>query len=103
VKVIYSAPNLALAGYVKQALEDNGIRCRLRNEFLAGAMGELPPIECWPQVCIDDAALEAQALALVDELLTAGDRPGPSWRCGGCGELIEGHFAACWQCGQAQD
>lgn len=103
MKVIYSHANLALAGYVQGVLADHGIECRLRNQFLAGVAGELPPVECWPQVVVDDDRLEAQAKALVEELLREADhRPLPEWRCPGCGELIEGQFTACWSCGANQ-
>lgn len=99
MKVIYSHNNLALAGYVQGVLADSGIECRLRNQYLAGVAGELPPVECWPQVVVDDDRLEAQAKALVEELMSAADQPAAEWRCGGCGEMIEGQFTACWNCG----
>jgi two-component system, NtrC family, response regulator HydG len=32
-----------------------GIQSELRNQYLAGAMGELPMMETWPQLYVDDA------------------------------------------------
>lgn len=100
MKVVYSAANLALVGYVKGVLEDSGIPCRMRNEFLSGVAGELPPIECWPQVVIDDHSLEERAREIVEELMSAADRAGAPWRCRGCGETIEAQFTDCWNCGR---
>ena len=99
MKVIYSHANLALAGYVQGVLQDAGIPCRLGNQYLAGVAGELPPVECWPQVVVDDDRLEAKAKALVEELLREAAQPLPEWRCASCGEMIEGQFTACWNCG----
>ena len=31
-----------------------GIQCELRNQYLAGAMGDLPMMETWPQLYVDD-------------------------------------------------
>jgi len=54
MKSVYSAANFSLVGVFRSILEGNGIRCWIRNEYLSAGMGELPPIECWPQLCVDD-------------------------------------------------
>ena len=55
------------AGRVRSLLEANGIETFMKNEFLSGALGELPFQEVAPQVFImREADLEA-ALRLIAE------------------------------------
>ena len=104
MKVVYSASNLVMVAHYRSLLESNGVPCRIRNEFLAGAAGELPPVECWPQLCVDDH-VESRARAVLKAMIEAPQGSGAeaSWTCGGCGELIEGQFTECWQCGGSRD
>ena len=53
------------AGRVQSLLESHGIRTFMKNEFLSGALGELPFLEVAPQVFI----LDAQDLARSSQLL----------------------------------
>ena len=99
MKIVYSAQNIAVVGIYKSILEGNGIGCRIRNEFLTAAMGELPPIECWPQLCVEDEDYP-EALRVLEEALSPTETG--SWRCGSCGEEVEGGFGECWKCGSAR-
>jgi hypothetical protein len=47
---VYAAPTMAMVAHVRAVLEGEGIACVVRNEFLGAGAGELPPIECWPEV-----------------------------------------------------
>jgi hypothetical protein len=80
---------------VRNLLIAAGIDCELRNQYLAGALGDLPMMETWPQLYVDDAdelpALRALARA---EAVPAGD----AWTCPGCGEVLEPQFTSCWRC-----
>jgi hypothetical protein len=98
MKTVYSAPNITLVSIFRNILEEHGITCWIKNEFLSAGTGELPPIECWPQLCVDDDDVPA-AQQLVDEALSAGNAPRIAWRCDACGEDIEGQFTECWKCG----
>lgn len=99
MKTVYSASNLALVSLFRAILEGYGIDCWIKNEFLSAGVGEIPPIECWPQLCVnDDDYVEAQRI--VDETLSEKDLP--VWQCASCGELIEGQFTACWRCGKSR-
>ncbi len=42
---------------------------------------------------------QERARALVESVLALGDEPATDWRCGSCGEPVEGQFTACWSCG----
>jgi Putative prokaryotic signal transducing protein len=102
MKKLYSAQDLLMLGHLKSVLEARGIDCVLRNMHLTAAMGELPPIECWPElwVCEDEQYGAAQAV------LTRAFAPlksvQKSWQCGHCGEVIEGQFLECWNCGSSR-
>jgi hypothetical protein len=95
MKTVYSASNITLVSIFRNILDSHGFRCWIKNEFLSAAIGELPPIECWPQLCVDDADFQ-EAKRIMAEALSGEDLP--PWKCDSCGEEIEGQFAACWKC-----
>ncbi len=64
---VYTAQAIAIVGNVKNVLEANGIPCVLRNEFLSAGQGELPPIECWPEVWVAYDSDAERAKQLVAE------------------------------------
>jgi hypothetical protein len=95
---VYSAPNITLVSIIRSLLERHGINCWVENEFISAGMGDIPPIECWPQLCVEEndlpEATRVVAMALAPETQAA-------WRCETCGEEIEGQFAQCWKCGRS--
>lgn len=93
---VYSGSDPLLAGYLKELLEQHQIACLLKNAFLSGGAGELPPTEAWPELWVDE-----EDAARAQEIL-AGQlqgEPQPDWVCRRCGEAVEGQFAQCWNCG----
>ncbi len=99
MKKLYSAQNLNLPAWLKAVLEEQGIVCIIRNEYLAGGAGELPPTDCWPELWLVDDERYAEARKLVSALLEAP--PERKVRtCPGCGERVEPQFGACWRCGR---
>ena len=85
-------------GYLKSVLDDAGIGCVIKNERLAGALGEIPFLECWPGLWVVDERDLARARQLI-QVAQAAAEPGKDWQCQNCGETIEGQFLTCWQCG----
>ena len=102
MKVVYSSPNLALVVHFRALLESEGIACRIRNEYLAGAAGELPPVECWPELCVEEAR-EESARRIIASATSDAVPALPAWTCTGCGELIESQFTDCWNCGRSRN
>ena len=94
MKLVYSSYNLAAVHHARNVLDAAGIRAVVKNQYLASAMGELPPAECQPQLWVLDDADATRA----ERLLVAGEPSGPSWRCE-CGETLGGQFTQCWSCG----
>lgn len=102
MKKVYSTQLIPLAGHVKAILEGQGIECILKNDFLAGAAGELPPIECWPEVWIMEDAQYDEAMAIVAATTGSDAGSGQTWTCPQCHEELEGQFTNCWKCGAGQ-
>lgn len=96
---VYTCDNLMYAGLVKSRLEENGIACLMKNESLTGGIGELPPIECWPEVWITDDDDRAMAERIVQSMTGENGGETTPWQCE-CGEHIEGQFTGCWHCGR---
>ena len=89
------APNLAIATLWAHALREEGLAVSVQREYLGAVVGQLPPDQCLPEVWIeDDAQFDAATRALRD----LQNRPQRRWHCS-CGELVEGGFEQCWQCG----
>lgn len=101
MKKVHSADNAVDVGLLTAILEDNGISCLVKNQNLGGAMGEIPPLECWPEIWVTHDADYQRALDIVEESLKTPAGKAEDWHCI-CGELIESQFTACWSCGCEQ-
>lgn len=100
MKLLRRCDHVLQATHYANALRAAGIRCDVRNTTLSGAIGDIPWLECAPQVWIRDDADEARARALLEELARPSDAP--PWRCLQCNETIEPQFGECWNCGSAR-
>lgn len=97
---VFRSELLAEVGHFRNVLEQAGIACMIRNDKLSGGLGEIPFLECLPELwVIEDRQVEA-AKALIARHSEPSDS-GESWRCSHCGEMSEAQFAVCWQCGHA--
>lgn len=96
MKRVYRAASLLQVAHARNLLIAAGIRCELRNQYLAGAMGDLPMMETWPQLFVDDAD---ERLALGALARAAAAPVGAPWICANCGEHLEPQFTQCWRCG----
>ena len=99
MKKLYSAQDPLMIGHLKNVLENQGIDCVIKNTYLASAVGELPPIECWPELWVVEDALYSMAAETLDKALAPLGSVKKPWRCGKCGEEVEGQFTECWNCG----
>jgi hypothetical protein len=94
MKRVFSSHDRVAAHHARNLLETEGICSEVRNEFLASAMGELPPAECQAEVWVREADADRAAAIL--------RRPaprGPDWQCRNCGEGSGPQFTQCWSCG----
>ena len=97
MKKVYSSVNWVMNGYIHSLLEKQGISCIVRNQYLSGALGELPVTECWPEIWVNDDADAELAIEIIDSLTSEPANTRGSWHCN-CGEWIEGQFLCCWNC-----
>ena len=97
MKLVFTHANLALVVQTGAYLEQQGIHCVLRNEFASGAIGELAPIDAWPELWVSRARDADRALQLVEELATAPEAP--EWTCRHCNNSSPDSFERCWHCG----
>jgi hypothetical protein len=101
MKRVYTAESLVQVIHVRNLLQAEGIAAELRNERLGGALGEIPFLEAWPELWVDELDFE-RAQELVQLELHSHGVAEPPWTCAGCGEQVEGQFTECWQCGRAR-
>lgn len=100
MKRLLQAPNLALATLWADQLTGAGIKASVQRAYASGIAGHVPPDQCLPEVWVHDDDQLDEARALVD----AWHRlPEQRWACRGCGEIVEGPFEQCWNCGAMRD
>jgi len=98
MKRVFRAESLVQVAHARNVLVTAGIPCEMRNQYLAGAMGDLPMLETWPQLYVDDADEQIALRALAR---AAAEPVGAPWICDECGEELEPQFTSCWRCGTA--
>ncbi len=96
MKRVYRAASLLQVAHARNVLITAGIRCELRNQYLAGALGDLPMLETWPQLYVEDAD-ERFALSVLAR--ASAVTSGSPWICDACHEQLEPQFTCCWRCG----
>ncbi len=96
MKLVYTHPSNIVVAQARISLDLAGIKSVLRNEYAAGAMGELAPIDVWPELwVVRDRDYERAALLLAQsraEIVEA------DWHCGRCGRDSPATFDLCWHC-----
>jgi hypothetical protein len=93
------APNVALATLWADLLQQQGgIHTSVQRAYHSAIAGEIPPDQALPEVWVLDDAMLEPARALLDQLRHLPTR---HWLCHGCGEVVDGPFEECWNCGAA--
>jgi len=96
MKRLASAPNLALATLWADQLRDAGFEVSVQRAYASGIAGEIPPDQSLPEVWLADEAQWARARAALEAIRHPVSQ---RWICRQCGELIDGPFWQCWNCG----
>lgn len=100
MKLLARADNSLQASIWADTLRAADIRCEVRNTALSGALGQIPFLECAPQLWIERDHDEPRAHEILQQLKQPTH--GPLWKCIACGEHSEPQFGSCWQCGAAR-
>ncbi len=98
MKLIYTSQDRLLVWHIKNKLELSGFDCHIRNEYAAGAVGDIAPIETWPEVWIDDEYRYDEALKILESTILNPKNTGVDWTCPECGESNASSFEFCWNC-----
>ena len=99
MKKIYASQDKLMVGHIRNLLENQGLVCFTKNEFLTCASGEIPLNECWPEIWIAEDSHYEKAKKIVDEALSSKYPVGRKWVCPSCGEKHGSQFTECWNCG----
>ncbi len=98
MKRVWSGSSLPDTAHFKNLLEHAGVACVIKNHELSGGLGDLPVLDCAPEIWVLDGREAERAEALIRDSVRplAGAAP---WLCPQCGEDNEPQFAACFRCG----
>ncbi|MFQ5682294.1 MAG: DUF2007 domain-containing protein [Candidatus Binatia bacterium] len=99
MRKVYTTQDTLMIGHLKNVLKTRGIDCVIRNLYLTGATGQLPPIECWPELWVVNDVRYLEAQDVLKRALAPIKIVRKPWTCARCGEESEGQFAECWNCG----
>jgi hypothetical protein len=97
MRKIHTAESIIEIAHLRNVLVTAGIRCQIRNDRLVGALGEIPFIDCWPELWLVNEGDALRAKGLINDELRP-PQPREPWTCAQCGEIIEGQFSECWHC-----
>ena len=98
MKRVFRSALLIDVAHARNLLLSAGIGSELRNQYVAGALGELPMLEAWPQLFVEDDD-ELPALRALSRATKS--QAGTPWICERCAEHSEPQFTHCWRCGAA--
>jgi hypothetical protein len=98
LRKVHTADSILEIAHLRNVLESEGIACVIRNDRLGGAIGEIPFVECWPELWIVENGYAIKARDLIAAVHGAGAVRGEDWQCERCGERIEAQFEECWHC-----
>ena len=102
MKKVYSAKDPLMVAHLRNVLATFGIHAVTRKLDLSSAAGELPPIECWPELWIMNDEKLARAKSIIRKTLAPLESVKKPWSCAACGEEVEGQFTECWSCGRSR-
>lgn len=102
MKRVHVSEALAEVVHFRNLLEQADILCFVKNEQLSGGVGDIPFLECLPELWVARDEDYDRAVELIAEV--RAERPAArEWTCRACGETNEGQFAACWRCGRLDE
>jgi len=95
MKLLYSNENRFIVSNIQNIIENSGIDINLKNEFIAGAAGDLAPLDTWMEIWVDDKDY-TRAINIINALELNNNLN--DWVCNSCHEKNSSSFEICWQC-----
>jgi len=68
MKQLWTGNDPVKLAILRSELDAKGIRFSVRNECLRAAMGEIPPIETWPELWVEDDECFHLAQVILDDI-----------------------------------
>ncbi len=96
MKLIFAHENRFIVNNIKNIIENAGIKTLFKNEYIAGAAGDLSPLDTWLELWVDEDSEYDKAIQLIKEINTADNTS--NWECSYCHEKNPTSFEICWQC-----
>jgi putative signal transducing protein len=96
MKLVYTHPTHILVAQARSSIELAGIECIIRNEYASGAIGELAPIDAWPELWVAHDRDFEGAIQVIEQLHTQVQEA--DWKCEKCGMASPATFDWCWKC-----
>ena len=100
MKRVFTSPDIAELGLLKNILQKAGIHCVEINEQMAQTIPS-PPFQA--ELWVENEAEYGDAVALMEEWLNPTQTTGAPWTCSRCGEKLAIQFSKCWKCGTKRD
>lgn len=95
MKKLLSNENLFVIQNIRQILEQAGIPCSIKNEFVTSGSGELPHFEVWPELWSIRDSDHQKAEKIIQDI---NDSDLEEWTCDSCKEINVNSFDFCWNC-----
>lgn len=118
MKLIYTHENRFFVSNAKNILENAGVSVYLKNEYAAGAAGDLSPFDAWLELWVLDDEQYEKAISVIQpykatwekssrdkRVFGRHDNSAADWLCQKCHEKNDPSFELCWYChgsGEAQ-
>ncbi|MBE0540026.1 MAG: DUF2007 domain-containing protein [Verrucomicrobia bacterium] len=100
MKRLFTSPDSAELGLLKNMLEKAGIPCVHMNEQMAQMIPSAPfQAELW----VENEADYPVAVAILEEWQHPTNAAGAPWICSRCGEKLGSQFSKCWKCGTKRE
>lgn len=96
MKLIYTNENRFIVSNIQNIIQNAGIETQLKNEYIAGAAGDLAPLDTWLEIWVKEDRDYNKALKVIKDLEQTDNEL--DWVCDKCHELNHAAFEICWQC-----
>ncbi|RYF98560.1 MAG: DUF2007 domain-containing protein [Chitinophagaceae bacterium] len=96
MKLIYTHENRLLVSNIQNILDNAGIAVTLKNEYAAGASGDLSFLNTWLEVWVINDEDYEKALIITNKAFNSNHTT--EWVCTDCKETNDASFDLCWNC-----
>lgn len=96
MKLIFTQQDRLLVNNARNIVESAGIETVLKNEYAAGAAGDLSPFDTWLELWVVNDADYVDAMKIIEAI--SSNKSEGDWVCANCGERNDASFDICWQC-----